>query len=386
MRTFFTSIILFALCSWILAVVPAGYYQSAEGKNGAELKTILHQIIANDTTGNLSLGSGAGRTWEAFYSTDRDMTTNAVIDMYSPEIRYFPSPNPDFASFGQDVHIEHSLPRSWWGGSTSVAANTDLHHLFPADGVTNNAKSNHPLGVVTGTLFFDNGVSKVGNGNYPGYTNRVFEPADEYKGDFARAYLYIATAYQNYSGAWNSPMMDNNTYPVFNNWAIHLLLQWHRQDPVSVKETTRNNVVYSFQNNRNPYIDYPQLAEHVWGNMATVPFYINSVPTAARLNAFVSSLSSNVTMTITTNINTPAQRAIHVKCSNLQGAVTLSITGANASLFSISKSSLTQSAATNGEDIVVTYSPNITGTHSAVLTISSPNASAFVINLSGLSR
>lgn len=385
MRTFITSILI-ALCSWVLAVVPAGYYNSAEGKNGAELKTILHQIIANDTTGNLSYGSGAGRTWEGFYSTDRDMTTNAVIDMYSPEIRYYPDPNPTFASFGQEVHIEHSLPRSWWGGSTSVAAYTDLHHLFPSDGVTNNAKSNYPLGVVTGTLFFDNGVSKVGNGNYPGYTNRVFEPADEYKGDFARAYLYIATTYQNYSGSWSSPMMDNNTYPVFNEWAIDLLLQWHRQDPVSEKETTRNNVVYSFQNNRNPYIDYPQLAEHVWGDMTDVPFYINPASTGPRLNAYVATLSSNVTMTITTNNNTSAQRSIQVKCDNLQGAVTLSITGPNAGLFSISKSSLSQSAATNGEDIVITYAPTTTGTHSATLTISSPNAAAFVINLSGVSQ
>lgn len=368
------------------AAIPSGYYDLAEGKKAEQLKNALHQIIANDTTGYLRYGSGVGRTWQGFYSTDRNMVTNAVIDMYSPEIRYFPDPNPDFSSFGQEVHIEHSLPKSWWGGSESVAAYTDLHHLYPADGPTNTSKSNHPLGVVTGTVNLDNGVSKVGIGTYPGYNNRVFEPADEYKGDFARTYMYMATAYQNYSNSWNSPMMDNNTYPVFNSWALNLLLQWHRQDPVSEKETTRTDVVFSFQNNRNPFIDYPELAEHIWGSKTDQPFYTSPTSTGPNISAIVAPLNSNVTIEIETQSNSSVQRSFYVKCDHLRDGVNISISGSNANLFSASRSSISQFEATNGEEIFIVYSPISKGNHSATLTISSEGASPFVINLSGQSK
>lgn len=251
------------LCAY--AGIPPYYYDNAEDLFGAELKTELHQIICNDTTEYLSYGSGIGHTWEGFYLSDRDSTTNAVIDMYSAIIRYYPDPNPDFASFGQEIHIEHSFPKSWWGG-TSLSAYTDLHHLYPADGSTNLSKSNCPLGEVTGTISTDNGVSKIGDGVYENYDGNVFEPADTYKGDFARSYFYIVTAYENYYTLWDSPMLENNTFPVFNDWAIEMLLEWHRHDPVSDKERKRTEVVFLFQNNRNPFIDHPELAEHIWGN------------------------------------------------------------------------------------------------------------------------
>lgn len=178
------------------ASIPPGYYNSASGKSGAELKTALHQIICNDTINYLSYGSGAGHTWEGFYYTDRNTTDNSVVDMYSSILRYFPNPNPTFASMGNDVHIEHSFPKSWWR-SLETAPYKDLHHLYPADGSTNISKSNYPLGEVTGAVTLDNGVSKMGYSNYEDYTGKVFEPADEYKGDFARSYFYMVTAYQN---------------------------------------------------------------------------------------------------------------------------------------------------------------------------------------------
>lgn len=114
---------------------------------------------------------------------------------------------------------------------------------------------------------FDNGVSKIG---YPvsgqgGGAQYVYEPADEYKGDFARTYFYMVTCYQNLT--WNSTwMLQQNDYPTLNSWAVNLLLQWHRDDPVSQKEVDRNEVVYGYQNNRNPFIDFPDLAEYIWGN------------------------------------------------------------------------------------------------------------------------
>ena len=259
--------LLLCLSKLLLAVVPSGYYSTLNMRQSAALKTELHVIICQDTAGYLSYGAGAGRTWQGFYSTDRNLSTNAVIDMYSSTLRYFATNYValGYPSFGQDLHIEHSLPKSWWG-SHEWAAYKDLHHLFPADGSMNLSKSNNPLGVVTGTATTNNGVSKVGPAVYGSYSGNVFEPADEYKGDFARSYFYVATAYENYRLYWDSPMMDKNTYPVFNSWAVALLLQWHRQDPVSDKERTRTDAVYAIQGNRNPYIDLPQLVEYIWGN------------------------------------------------------------------------------------------------------------------------
>ena len=113
---------------------------------------------------------------------------------------------------------------------------------------------------------FDNSVSKIGQNSFGDtYSGNCFEPADEYKGDFARSYLYISTVYQDFDHLWNSPMMDNNKYPVWKEWAIDLLLKWNEQDPVSEKEKLRNETIYSIQGNRNPFIDYPEIADYIWG-------------------------------------------------------------------------------------------------------------------------
>jgi endonuclease I len=378
-RTTFT--LCLALWGFFLqATIPTGYYNAAEGKSAAALKTSLHQIIANDTTGYLSYGSGSGSTWQGFYYADRIAATNQVIDMYSSVVRYFNGFNSV-----SGMNIEHSLPKSWWGGSTGVAAYRELHHLCPSDANANTAKSNHPLGVVTATPSFNNDVSKVGYSTYLGYNGTVFEPANEYKGDFARIYFYMATAYQNYSGSWNyGYMLNNNTYPVLNTYAQSLLLEWHRQDPVSAKETARNEAVFGIQNNRNPYVDYPELAEHVWGNKSTVPFSSTASPgSTAVINAVVNQLTSNATMNFSTKNNAPVQKSIRIKGDDLQAGITMVLSGTNAALFSVTKSSLSQSAASVGEEITITYSPVSAGTHTAVLTINSLNASPFVINLSG---
>jgi len=62
-------------------------------------------------------------------------------------------------------------------------------------------------------------------------------------------------------------MLQNNTYPTLKPYAVDLLIKWHRDDPVSEKEINRNNEVYRVQGNRNPFVDFPELAEHIWGNL-----------------------------------------------------------------------------------------------------------------------
>ncbi|MEG1586606.1 MAG: endonuclease [Bacteroidales bacterium] len=261
MRGFYRTTFIF-LCSAIypagmLASVPAGYYYQAEGKKQKELKTALHQIISNAQM--LFYGSGEGKTWQGFFQTDQ-LEDGSVFDRYSNEKRFFNAFNGV-----EGMHIEHSFPKSWWGAYENNAYR-DLYHLYPADGLTNTTKGNLPLGEVLLPANFDNQVSKIGkNGFGSVYVGSCFEPADAYKGDFARSYLYMATAYENFSDYWNSPMLQNNTYPVWNSWAIELLLKWHRQDPVSDLELKRQEKIFAIQGNRNPFIDYPDLAEHIWG-------------------------------------------------------------------------------------------------------------------------
>ena len=100
----------------------------------------------------------------------------------------------------------------------------------------------------------------------------MWEPDDEYKGDFARIYFYMATCYNNRIASWPgndsnaAAVLAGNSYPVYKDWYIAMLLKWDREDPVSERERERNDAVYDIQKNRNPYVDHPELVEYVWGN------------------------------------------------------------------------------------------------------------------------
>ena len=152
---------------------------------------------------------------------------------------------------------------------------SDAFHLYPTDGKVNNQRSNYPFGECAGGDYLpSNGsvrpLGRLGNSTFPGFSGEVFEPDDQYKGDFARSYFYMAAAYNDKISGWTSgnggQMLAGNNYPVYKSWAIDMLLKWHRQDPVSQKEIDRNNAVYKHQGNRNPFIDHPELAEYIWGS------------------------------------------------------------------------------------------------------------------------
>ncbi len=236
-------------------------------KGGAELKTALYNLLKEHT--RISYGSGASSTWGAFYSTDRNPSNNQVYDMYSPTVRTFGSKGSAISG----MNIEHSLPKSWWGGGKNDAYH-DLHHLNPSDQDANSRKSNYPLAELE-SVSWDNGVAFVGKATINGSSQNAFEPCDEYKGDFARTYMYMFTCYQNLSYSTTHMNYANSTYPTLKPWAVELLLKWSKQDPVSEKEIARNNAVYSIQGNRNPYIDYPQLAEYVWGDSVDYVFNLS---------------------------------------------------------------------------------------------------------------
>lgn len=242
------------------------YYSRADGKKKAELKTALYQIIGNPNV------KSYGSLWTYYYQTDR-RSDNQVVDRYSNERRYF-SGNSGNAVSG--MNKEHGIPKSWWGGSTA-GVGSDLHHVMPSDTEANSRKSNFGMGVVTSQTW-SNGSIKVGRGQAGNNgTVQLWEPADQWKGDFARIYFYIVTCYEQLSMVQQqgANTMQTTTYPKLQPWASQLYLQWARQDPVSDIERQRNEIVYKIQGNRNPFIDYPSLAEYIWGDSINYAFSID---------------------------------------------------------------------------------------------------------------
>lgn len=262
----------FLLALGLLAQPPKGYYDRAAGKKERALKTAMFQII-NEGFNKQSYGSGKGSTtWSAFEKMDKH-PDGYVWDMYSTSIRYFPG-NGGVPS---GMNIEHSMPKSWWGGGKNQAY-CDVLQLRPSDSGANSRKSNYVMSVVNVSGAWDNGAIKVGKTTLSGGSINAWEPADEYKGDFARIYMYMVTCYEDFGSSkkWTSEglkQLDNNTYPVFKQWTIDLLLDWNEKDPVSEKEITLNEEGYKIQQNRNPFIDFPDLAEYIWGDRKDEAFY-----------------------------------------------------------------------------------------------------------------
>lgn len=252
---------------------PQGYYDAVEGLNGKELKTGLFNIIKSHTVVSYT------SIWTHFHSTD-SKPNDKVWDIYSD----IPGNPPYEFTFitnqcgtggtsheNQCYSREHTFPQSWFGGSISPMY-SDLFHIYPVDGYMNLIRYNFPYGKTnTPTIITLNG-SKRGPNTTPGYTGTVFEPIDEYKGDLARTYFYMATRYENLIAGWNSnstqaaAILDGSSFPAFKPWYIALLITWHNNDPVSQKETDRNDAVYNIQGNRNPFIDEPDFVQLIWGD------------------------------------------------------------------------------------------------------------------------
>ena len=248
------------------------YYQSADGKKGSALKTAMCGIIKNHD--QLSYGD----LWEAFKSTDK-RPDGKVWDMYSTYEFEFGTDQDrgQSAEEGELYNREHSVPNSWFHKDYPMYS--DLIHLIPTDKCINNKRGSYPFGETNRPTYTSNdGFSKLGPSSVSGYSGTVFEPNDEYKGDFARIYFYMATCYEDNVSTWESDMLAHNKYPAFTTWALNMLLRWAAEDPVSQKEIDRNNAVDKLQRNRNPYVDYPGLEQYVWGEYKDQTFsYSNYV-------------------------------------------------------------------------------------------------------------
>lgn len=258
--------------------IPANYYSTASG-NGALLKTQLHNIIKTHNRRSYT------QLWTDYQTTDKKFN-GKVWDMYSDrpcdsslyEYTFVTNQCGTYTQEGNCYNREHTIPDSWWGGSTTDSMYTDLFNVIPTDGYVNGQRGNYTFGTVGSASYTSTNGSKRGSCNYPGYNGVqgiVFEPIDEYKGDFARIFFYMITRYESRIPQWATfanaaDALDGSKYPGFKPWQLNLLLEWHNNDPVDQKEINRNNAVYSIQGNRNPFVDNPQYVSLIWQSKPVV--------------------------------------------------------------------------------------------------------------------
>lgn len=300
--------------------IPSGYYSSAEGKCGAALLSALCSIVSSHTAVSYA------NLWTAYKTTDTK-SNGKIWDMYSTkEFTYSTDQCGNYTAIGVCYNREHSFPKSWFNDATPMY--TDLFHIYPTDGFVNNQRGNAPFGECSSGTYVatKNGVSakgKLGKSTLSGYTGTVWEPDDDYKGDFARSYFYMAAAYNTKISGWTSDMLNKTTYPAFATWAIDMLLRWNALDPVSTKETARQEAVYAKQKNRNPFIDYPDLADYIWGTKKTTAWSTSAVLTT-RISqpANTSTLNFGTVATGATN-----EKIVEVKGVSLTDDVSVSVSG-----------------------------------------------------------
>lgn len=249
-----------------IAQPPPGYYDAAMGLTGEPLKAALHDIISPHTILQYQA------LWAQFPVTDAK-PDGKVWDIYSD----VPGGTPPYVyTFGTDqcgqysgegdcYNREHSLPQSWFNGAYPMYS--DLHHMYPVDGFVNNKRGELPYGEVGATDWVSDNGTRTGSSTSPGYGGTVCEPIDAYKGDLARSFFYMMVRYSDVAATWVSPMLYQGD---LSPWAEAQLLAWHVADPVSAKETDRNNAIYGIQVNRNPFIDHPEWVQRIWGPTASV--------------------------------------------------------------------------------------------------------------------
>ncbi|CCQ11170.1 Endonuclease I [Pseudoalteromonas luteoviolacea B = ATCC 29581] len=253
----------------------SGYYAQTQGLTGFSLKTALHNIIRDHQN------QGYSAIWGFYDQYERDTTfdkDNSILDRYSEKpfaadsFSYTAVTNQcgTYRVEGDCYNREHSFPKSWFGG-TVEPMNSDVHHIFATDGYVNSKRSNFPFGEVVSASYVSSNGSKLGTPSTSlGYNGTVFEPIDAFKGDFARAYFYMATRYQDVIASWESKttysndVLNGTNDVVFEPWVINMMKRWHQNDPVDASERARNDAAFSHQGNRNPFIDHPEFVEAIW--------------------------------------------------------------------------------------------------------------------------
>lgn len=350
------------LCIPCLAYGQMGYYRSVEGLKKAELKNALHDLIQPHQLLSYG-GKGEGYTWAGFYACDR-LEGEYVRDRYSLEQRRF---NPDKSAVS-NMNIEHIWANSWWGHLVNNAY-CDLFNLYPSDATANGRKSNNPIGVVDGVVAYDNGVVKVGKSSSyrPDSLITVWEPADEWKGDFARTYFYMATCYQHMQDLWTTAegqlTVDGSLWPTMRPWVYQLMLQWAKADPVDEVEQARNEAIYQIQGNRNPFVDYPQLCDYVWGDSMEYRFYLE--PQSQEPELFVPAPGARIDYGLQA-LSLGFETTLALRGRNMPEGVDIAITG---DAFAIGTTRISGNQLTEGFELPLSVHPSTPGAYQAILTI-----------------
>lgn len=272
MRRILNSLLLSLITISALAQIPANYYSTATG-TGAALKTQLNTIITNGHQDH-----GYGGLWTAYQTTDRDYyyeNDGTILDIYSERPTAADPYNFTYQTGqcgsnnggeGFCYNREHIVPQSLFSEASPMK--NDIHFIRATDAKVNGMRSNYPFGKVGTATFTSLNGSKLGNSVSASYAGTVFEPIDEFKGDVARMIFYFVTRYETeLSGFSSGNMLGATAYPGLQTWELNQLLAWHNLDPVSPAEIGRNNASYTYQGNRNPYIDNPNYVDLVWGTI-----------------------------------------------------------------------------------------------------------------------
>ncbi len=259
MKLLFISLLL--ICSTILSIAqpPEGYYNGTDGLKGEQLKTALYLIIKGHTTFPYSASSTD--TWDIIKESDRDPNNSANVILF-------------YTGWSVNAAQEYNNGAGWnrehvWANSrgdfgTDRGAGTDIHHLRAADISVNNARSNRWFANCT-EPYIDEGIA---TSCYTSSALWVWKPRTEDIGDVARMIFYMATRYEGENGEPNLEVVNylptNNSTKEPIHALLSDLLEWHKADPVSDIERNRNNVIYSYQRNRNPFIDHPEFVSFIW--------------------------------------------------------------------------------------------------------------------------
>ena len=272
------SLIVFLLLalSPLTAQIPSGYYNTASGLNGQALFDALHQIIDDHT--RFPYSSSSTDTWDILGDADEDPNNASNVLLI-----YKNSSVGDTSYTSSQWNREHSWPKSL-GFPDDGSCNypyTDTHHLFASNPSYNAARSNKPFafclsGCTTYTVTGSTDVNKTSGD----FTAGSWEAWDDVKGDLARAMFYMAVRYEGgthgLTGCSEPDLKLTDDRSLINNVSNNAseaymgmlsdLITWHNQDPVDDAERFRNDVIYSYQGNRNPFVDHPEYVAAILDN------------------------------------------------------------------------------------------------------------------------
>ncbi|QDF65243.1 endonuclease [Mycoplasma nasistruthionis] len=243
------------------------YYASANGLKG---KALLDALLAIQKS-KLS-GVGTYDALKSFYKTSTAFKDkyyekdNTLLDIYSE------NPNGSdpykYANYiggsanveGLGTNREHLIPKSWFNQERPM--HDDANHVWPTDIKVNAVRSNYPHGKVVATKSTSRNGGKLGT-NAAGMT--VFEPIDVFKGDIARTYLYFTVTYSD-RNLRNGHSIFTSSFPYIQPDFLTLYRSWSNTDSVDQFDIDRNNATAQYQTVRNPFIDYPDLADCIFGD------------------------------------------------------------------------------------------------------------------------